>query len=403
VKTFTILQILTFCISVTIMSCDNSTDSSLSSDTFDISISGNIGTVSGQPIVGAVAVLNGYGYRDTTDSEGKFNIQGYIQTLSKLSVSHAGGEVSVFIGGEEVSSHEVASLITTIPPIEYVQRDIYGHLDDSLAAGSELETNLFFIDSDIQFVYYPEYNQSTQGFSGFVYFAQDNTETSFKVVVNVKDADGIKTGQSDTVSFTNQSGNVEIPYFHSSNATPVIQCDTFLVVENFEDIPISVTVSDSFGGSVETIELNIGDGSWIVFSGDTVFTLVSDNDTISIALRATDNDGNVSLDTITVSNLVVYASELTLYSPKNGEVYHPGDTIKAAWAYPDDNSISQLIVRLNIDGQYNDLGQNTFVAPNNTAIYVVQEGDVSENVTFQIRGYINMDAEQVATIYILSE
>jgi hypothetical protein len=146
------------------------------------------------------------------------------------------------------------------------------------------------------------YDKSTKSYSGRVKVPDKGN--NWIVTIKIFDTSGKLIGQGNK-NFNNITSVVNLPTINARNSVPTIFGITDTSVSINDTVIIKSTVLDSFNGEIVSWEWDIGKtGNYSeASSGDTSFIAPSIPQNLEIALRVTDNDGNVATKSATVNIL----------------------------------------------------------------------------------------------------
>jgi hypothetical protein len=227
--------------------------------------------------------------------------------ILKNVVSVAALDTLVFVqSSQEIASVPIDSWVAELPDIKVVQRDISGTIlphdftiskvqgvltGDGINEESPLTAEFF-------------YNEPVNQYSGFMYFPFTAGVRNYSVYVQVFDSLGRKVGQSRTIAFNSNAGNIQLPALDPTNAIPQAFAGNDTLLSINDSLRLAGSAVDSFGGHITKWEWAMGRNSNFVeaTSGDTTIVLPSSPDsTYPVILRVTDDDGNTANDTMIVN------------------------------------------------------------------------------------------------------
>lgn len=146
--------------------------------------------------------------------------------------------------------------------------------------------------------------------------------TSCELMICIYDTLGKKIGQGyDTLTQSHFStGKCATTSIGVESAKPHI--DTMFTVKDsirlLDSITIQAAASDSFGGSIQKLEWNIANSTWVIGDSDTTFQVLQSHLPLVCSLRVTDDEGNVNTRSIAATILLPsYMSDMRLIRAKD--------------------------------------------------------------------------------------
>lgn len=121
--------------------------------------------------------------------------------------------------GQKVMDIPVEKLVTTIPDQFMIQRDISGTLTGECDAVEKIEFMLH--GTAVTDTIYKEvwFNEAVKGYSGFLFMQHSDLPQEFKITINAYDSLNLLSGRSETITFNQLAGPIEIPAFNPTNGT----------------------------------------------------------------------------------------------------------------------------------------------------------------------------------------
>lgn len=267
-----------------------------------IRLQGRVIGTGGAPVAGVVVSASRAGLLDTTDALGRYILSD--ENPDDLPEGVVLDTLRFAKNGQSLAKVHVTSWIEEFPDVEVIQRNISGALHVGLLPMGRIEFVLRGdgIDSLDPVVTQIYYNALAENYSGFAYFPPSSTVRNYSVYINVYGPGGGLLARSQTVPFNSFAGDIVLPEFPATNAFPVAQAgrDTALPVQSV--LALHGAASDAFGGTVVKREWSLGGGGFAERALDTTFVLPAvRNPSYRCVLRVTDDDGNVTLDTMFVA------------------------------------------------------------------------------------------------------
>lgn len=265
----------------------------------DIKLAGRVVDKDNAPLPGVVVMLARLGLADTTDGEGRYEVQG---TIRSGRVSPGVLDTLIFLqGAQEIAAVPVTKWVAVIPDLKIMQRDISGFVEpgsipiarvqavvsgEGIPDGEPVRAEAF-------------YNSVSGHYSVFVYFPAASGMQSYSVHIDVLDSLGRRIGRSPVVPFKNNAGNIVVPTFNANNALPRAFAGRDTTLPQGSLLALRGSAVDSFG--IARWEWKIGGAEFRrAASGDTTITLPETPGTILCVLRVTNVEGLSALDTLTV-------------------------------------------------------------------------------------------------------
>jgi|GEM_PF-1892417 len=249
------------------------------------------------PVAGIVVKLAASGLTDTTDALGRYVLTGDAHGDDGAFVLDT---LRYFKNGQALARVSVLQWIDTLPDVQLIQRDIAGLLDAADQVVTRVEAVLTGdgIDSADPVVTEFYHNTITGNYSGFLYFAPTAYTAHYTVLIRIYGPGNKLIGQSVPVPFNSFAGNITVPAFSAGNSKPTAFAGADTAVALGALVNLRGTAVDSFGGTIAKWEWSIDGAPFVeTSSGDTSFSR-SGNGAYPCILRATDNDGNIALDTV---------------------------------------------------------------------------------------------------------
>lgn len=126
-------------------------------------------------------------------------------------------ELEVTKSGQKVMDIPVTSLVAQVPDKYLIQRNISGALSGLCDAVKKIEFMLH--GAAVTDTIYKEvwYNKAVKGYSGFLFMEHSDLPQEFKITINVYDSLDLLSGRSETITFNQLAGPIEIPSFDPAN------------------------------------------------------------------------------------------------------------------------------------------------------------------------------------------
>lgn len=296
--------VLVLCLAL--LRCSQPLKPATNAEQFAIHLSGRVLDKDGKPMPNTIAKLIGKDLSDTTDADGYYQIiEKYpVTSLNKTLSVDTLDSLQIIKEGQVITMLDVAKWIDTLPDIFVIQRDIYGNLSSKPFSISSIKA---IISGDNISDSTPKiaelwYNSPNHSYSGFVYFIYTSQILHYSVYVAIYNQDTNFIGRSVKVDFPSTAGNINVPPFDPKNAEPIVDAGNDTTVSINDSIRLKATVVDSFGGKIAKWEWSINGGNFVKTSkGDTlIFAPADSNTNFKCIVRATDDDGNIAIDTVNV-------------------------------------------------------------------------------------------------------
>lgn len=264
-------------------------------------LTGTLNFKDSTPCEAVIAYIPGTSWLAITDEEGNFRIHNIAPGSYNLRFLHDFIADTVINNFADIESNDTVALGTLyLRKLEgIIRRDIFGVFDTNY-------NNIHTITATLSGDYLSEkqkqpktleWNPVSHGFSGYVSTPAEGNNWTLEI--KVYDGDQKLTGVG-TMDFSYLSGDLYIPTFDPWNAKPQIEIispsNNSIHWGLSETIKIIIDAKDNFGGSIESLNLDLnGDGNMDTSYqvGDTLLYTYQPGDQKIIA-SSSDNDGNVS-------------------------------------------------------------------------------------------------------------
>jgi hypothetical protein len=169
--------------------------------------------------------------------------------------------------------------------------------------------------------YLLDWRPDVRGFSGFIFLPSDGF--FWKIQVVVYDSAARKIGESDQITVTRATGDIEIPSLTLCNSSPYLLLDD-TTVSIKDTIRLAPLIDKADKDSIVAMAWKIGkQGAFVVRSKpDTVIIAPNDSGELACYFRVIDKFGNVSVD----SNLVTVVKDAPSLDIGNDTVVAAGSS-----------------------------------------------------------------------------
>ncbi len=347
------LALLLSIISSLFLCTDNNNISGTVDDTEnEILIAGKVITNDGKGVPLVIVRMTRLNFSDTTGSEGNYEIRVSKNMLenSMISLDTITSDTIEYSKNDAIFNWQtIHKWKDTLPDVYFIQRNISGALSQYLLNCQKIEAIVSnSSDTTQKPVILPLwYNNLNSMYSGFAYFASKPGLRDFQVYVKVYPEDTLRyTGRSQIVEFNSLAGDIDIPPFDPFNAIPIVYAGNDTTVTINDLINLNGIVTDSFNGTIKDLSWKIHDNNYnTCMSGDTVIIAPSDsNENYVCILRATDDDNNISFDTVEIKVLLaepnanagydtIVSINDSIHLHGTGSDTYNGDILKWEWSF----------------------------------------------------------------------
>lgn len=303
--------------SMLFVSCEGGTTSGTESGS-KINLTGKVIGKDNAPISGVVARLSKTGLADTTDSGGKFLLEGDVPSGSGNS-----GFLDTLVilqDSQRIAGVGITKWVDSLPDIKVVQRGFSGDLEEASVEIGRVEAVLFGtgIPEGRPIVAEFFYNKPSGEYSGYVFFPASGKGAAYIIYISIFDEDGYPVGRSDTISFNGLAGDITIPVFAPDNVKLRALAGNDTVVAPGSKVILR-------GISVTPPETQVVEYAWKIHP-DKEFTASPDgsvewaapaaNDSTTVAeLRVKNSLGQAALDTVLLGTGPLFDFDILLEVP----------------------------------------------------------------------------------------
>ena len=269
-----------------------------------VSLVGNVYKSSdGTGVAGVIVKESHLQLSDTTDAHGSYTLHASKAQLTSMGINLdtvKDGHVDVMYMQSTIKSFTINKWIDTLPDVFIMQRSLKGTIGGEMSY-SRIEAVICDKNDTTSKSIPLWFDLQTHTYTGFFLYSQSlSTVDTLIAYVRVLDSNSKVIGRSQEKRFPTIAGDITFADFSFGNALPVVSLDSIRndsTYHAFDTLHLYAKAIDDFNGKIVKTEWNIFGQGWNTSTNLDTEIILPDcekTDTLSVAFRATDNEGLVT-------------------------------------------------------------------------------------------------------------